>query len=34
MTASIGHPTLRLIRYSIGEWNIDKLKSGQYKIYK
>lgn len=33
MTASIGLPTLRLIRYSIGEWNIDKLKSGQYKIY-
>ena len=34
MTASIGYPTLRLIRYSIGEWNIDKLKSGEYKILK
>jgi 23S rRNA pseudouridine2457 synthase len=30
MTAAIGYPTLRLIRYSIGEWNIDKLKSGEW----
>ena len=34
MTAAVGHPTLRLIRYSIGEWNIGKLKSGEYKIIK
>jgi len=34
MTAAVGHPTLRLIRYSIGEWNIDKLKNGEYKIFK
>jgi 23S rRNA pseudouridine2457 synthase len=33
MTAAIGHPTLRLIRYSIGEWNIDKLKPGAYKLF-
>lgn len=33
MTAAVGYPTLRLIRYSIGEWNIDKLKSGEYKIF-
>jgi 23S rRNA pseudouridine2457 synthase len=31
MTAAIGHPTLRLIRYSIGEWNIDNLESGNWK---
>lgn len=34
MTAAIGYPTLRLIRYSINEWNIGKLKSGEYKIIK
>lgn len=34
MTAAIGHPTLRLIRYSVGEWNINNLKSGEYKIFK
>jgi 23S rRNA pseudouridine2457 synthase len=34
MTAVIGYPTLRLIRYSVSEWNIDKLKSGEYKILK
>jgi 23S rRNA pseudouridine2457 synthase len=34
MTAAVGYPTLRLIRYSIGEWNINKLKNGQYKIIK
>ena len=28
MTAAIGHPTLRLIRYSIGDWTIDNLHSG------
>jgi 23S rRNA pseudouridine2457 synthase len=32
MTAAIGFPTLRLIRYSIGEWTIDKIKPGKYKI--
>lgn len=31
MTAAIGHPTLRLIRYSVGEWSIDKLASGEWK---
>ena len=34
MTAAVGHPTLRLIRYSIGVWNINKLKSGEFKIIK
>ena len=32
MTAAIGHPTLRLIRYSIGDWTIANLNSGNYKI--
>ena len=32
MTAAVGYPTLRLIRYSIGEWNINNLKSGSFKI--
>ncbi|MDY0082978.1 MAG: pseudouridine synthase [Ignavibacteriaceae bacterium] len=32
MTAAVGYPTLRLVRISIGQWNIDKLKPGEYKI--
>ena len=32
MTAAVGHPTLRLIRYSIGDWNLDGLSSGQSRI--
>lgn len=32
MTAAIGYPTLRLIRYSVGEWNINNLKPSEYKI--
>ncbi|WP_022941719.1 pseudouridine synthase [Psychromonas hadalis] len=31
MTAHIGFPTLRLIRYSIGEWSIDGIENGEYK---
>lgn len=30
MTAAIGHPTLRLIRNTIGEWNINKLNPGEF----
>jgi 23S rRNA pseudouridine2457 synthase len=30
MTASVGLPTLRLIRYRIGEWTLDDLSPGQY----
>lgn len=29
MTAAVGFPTLRLIRYSIGDWNIDQLALGE-----
>ncbi len=32
MTASIGFPTLRLIRYAIGKWTIDKIENGVYKV--
>lgn len=31
MTANIGFPTLRLIRYSIGDWTIDGIENGHYK---
>ena len=31
MTAAIGHPTLRLIRYKIGNWTIDGLRSGDWR---
>ena len=32
MTAAVGFPTLRLIRYRIGSWTIDGIKSGDYLI--
>ena len=31
MTAAIGHPTLRLIRYSVGPWTIEGIAPGQWK---
>ena len=31
MTAAVGYPTLRLIRYAIGPWNIDGLAPGHWK---
>lgn len=31
MTAAVGYPTLRLIRYSIGTWNLDDLKIGTWR---
>jgi len=31
MTAAIGHPTLRLIRYQIGNWTLDGLNSGDWR---
>jgi len=32
MTAAVGFPTLRLIRYKIGRWSLDDIDSGQYKV--
>jgi 23S rRNA pseudouridine2457 synthase len=32
MTAAIGHPTLRLIRQSIGPWSIDGLSPGAWRV--
>ncbi|MCW8994566.1 MAG: rRNA large subunit pseudouridine synthase E [Psychromonas sp.] len=32
MTANIGFPTLRLIRYRIGSWTIDGIANGKYKL--
>ena len=29
MTAAVGLPTLRLVRWSIGEWTLDGLKVGE-----
>jgi 23S rRNA pseudouridine2457 synthase len=31
MTAAVGHPTLRLIRYRVGSWTIDGLASGEWR---
>ncbi len=31
MTAAVGHPTLRLIRYAIGNWRLDGLAPGQWR---
>jgi 23S rRNA pseudouridine2457 synthase len=33
MTAAVGFPTLRLIRYSIGKITIDELRPGMFKEY-
>ena len=30
MTAAVGHPTLRLIRYRVGSWTLDGLAPGNY----
>ncbi len=32
MTAHVGYPTLRLIRYKIGQWNLDGIANGEYKV--
>ena len=32
MTAAVGNPTLRLIRFRIGDWNLGQLGSGEFKV--
>ncbi|MFZ3088105.1 MAG: pseudouridine synthase [Methylotenera sp.] len=34
MTAKVGFPTLRLIRYAIGNYTIDDIEVGQFKVLK
>ncbi|TDF42116.1 pseudouridine synthase [Alteromonadaceae bacterium M269] len=34
MTAKVGYPTLRLIRYRLGNWTIDGIANGEYQIIK
>ena len=31
MTAAVGHPTLRLVRWSIGDWTLADLPPGQFR---
>ena len=31
MTAAVGHPTLRLIRWAVGDWTIEGLGSGEWR---
>jgi 23S rRNA pseudouridine2457 synthase len=32
MTAAVGFPTLRLVRWQIGEWTLEGLKPGEYRV--
>lgn len=32
MTAAVGFPTLRLIRYAIGDWNINNIPTGSIEV--
>lgn len=31
MTAAVGHPTLRLLRWSVGDWTLENLAPGQWR---
>ena len=31
MTAAIGYPTLRLVRYAVGDWTLDDLPPGEWR---
>ncbi len=32
MTAAIGFPTLRLVRWTIGDWHLDNLQPGEWRL--
>jgi len=32
MTAHVGYPTLRLIRYRVGDWLLDDIAVGKYVV--
>lgn len=32
MTAAIGYPTLRLVRWAVGEWTLDNLEPGTWRL--
>lgn len=31
MTAAVGHPTLRLLRWRVGDWSVDDIAPGQWR---
>ena len=31
MTAAVGHPTLRLVRWSVGDWSLDGIAPGEWR---
>jgi 23S rRNA pseudouridine2457 synthase len=31
MTAAVGHPTLRLVRWSIGSWSVEEMAPGKWR---
>jgi 23S rRNA pseudouridine2457 synthase len=31
MTAAVGHPTLRLVRWSVGDWTLDGILPGEHR---
>ncbi len=31
MTAAVGHPTLRLVRWAIGDWTVERLALGEWR---
>ena len=33
MTAAVGHPTLRLVRWAIGEWSVEGLAVGEWRKF-
>ena len=32
MTAAVGHPTLRLLRTGVGDWTLDGLSPGEFRV--